>query len=50
MEPNTKYFLIATTETQLVISRDYDSLEEAYDNKEFLERSGYSVRLKVKEM
>lgn len=50
MLPNTKYFLIAITETQLILSRDYDTLEEAYDNKEFLERSGYHVRLKVKEV
>lgn len=50
MLPNTKYYLVATMDTQLIISRHYDSLEEAYDNKEFLERSGYHVRLKVEEV
>lgn len=47
---DTKFYLIAITDNQLIVTRDYDTLDEAYDNKEFLERyGGYNVRLKVRE-
>ena len=44
-----KFYLVATRPDKLIITRYYDSIEEAYDNKEFLELDGFHVRLKIKE-
>lgn len=43
-----KYYLTGYNDEMYITTRDYDSKEEAYDNKEFLERYyGMHVNLKV---
>lgn len=46
----TRFYLVYNTADAIHITRFYESIEEAMDNKEFIERYfGTHVRLKVSE-
>jgi len=47
----TRFYLVYNTEDAIHVTRFYDSIDEANNNKEFIERYfGVHVRLKVDEV